>query len=142
MRPEPATETCKFIHHATLQNFLNIHEDLEVEDEEEEMQFMFIDENLQVEDQAIEPQDDMDNQQNQRNPSVSQPLAVRVGDTSQRSPEENNTTVTDSTSAAGANVEAAATREQRPQARSETKRGRRRCKRYRPYNTAVTVRSV
>ena len=37
---------------------------------------MFIDENLEVEDQAIEHQDDMDNQQNQRNPSVSQPLAV------------------------------------------------------------------
>ena len=48
------------------------------------MQFMFIDENLEVEDQAIEPQDDMDNQQNQRNPGFSQPLAVRVGYTSQR----------------------------------------------------------
>lgn len=140
MRPEPATETCKFIHHATLQDFLTFPEDLEVEDEEEEMQFMFIDENLEVEDQATEPQDDMDNQQNQRNPSVSQPLAVCVGDTSLRSP-ENNTTVTDSTSAAGANVEAAATREQRSQGHSETKRRHRR-KRYRPYNTAVMVRSV
>ena len=60
------------------------------------------------EDQAIGAQDDMDNQQYQRNFSVSQTLAVRA---SQRSP-ENNTTVTDSTGAAGANVEAAATREQ------------------------------
>ena len=56
---------------------------------------LFIDENLEVEDQAIELQDDMDNQQNQRNSSVSQPLAVRAKDTSQRSPKENKTTVTD-----------------------------------------------